>query len=108
MPWYSTKKIPEEAKVFSVEAQGSELAVYPASCLKYLQLHHLMVTAAQSALEPHTPHQPLLVGENKVQHSTSPCWFLYHLEKEVVTNTLQELPGLPVLCCCPSNKHHSG
>ena len=58
-----------------------------------------MVTAAKAALELHTPHQPLLVGENEVQHSTSPHWLLYHLEKEVIINAFQETPGLLMPCC---------
>lgn len=42
-----------------------------------------MITVAQAAVELHV-HQPLLVGESKVQHSASPCWLFYHLEKAVV------------------------
>ncbi|KAK4819332.1 hypothetical protein QYF61_001165 [Mycteria americana] len=45
------------------------------------------------------PTSPSLVGENKVQHSTSPPWLLYHLEKEVIINTFQEPPGLLMPCC---------
>jgi len=52
-----------------------------------------MVTAAKAALELHIPHQPLLFGANKVQHSTSPRGLLYHLEDEVITTTLQEPPA---------------
>ncbi|KAK4824261.1 hypothetical protein QYF61_012527 [Mycteria americana] len=95
---YSTKQIPEEAKVCSPEVQGSELAVHPPWCPKDLELHCFMVTVAKAALELHIPHQPLLVGQNKVQHSTSPHWLLCHLEKEVI-NTFQELPGLLMPCC---------
>jgi len=73
VPWYSTKHIPEEAKVCSPEIQGSELALRP-RCPKDPELHHFMVTAAKAALELHIPHQPLLVGENKVQHSPSTTW----------------------------------
>ncbi|KAK4828058.1 hypothetical protein QYF61_023118 [Mycteria americana] len=62
IPRYSTKQIPEEAKVCSPEVQGSELAVHPPQCPKDLELHHFMVTAAKAALELHIPHQPLLVG----------------------------------------------
>ncbi|KAF1477619.1 FERM domain-containing protein 3, partial [Megadyptes antipodes antipodes] len=91
-------QIPEEAKVCSPEVQGSELAVCSPRCPKDLELHHFMVTAAQAALELHIPHQPLLVGENKVQHSTSPCWLLYHLEKEVTISAFQEPPGLLMPC----------
>ncbi|KAK4832374.1 hypothetical protein QYF61_022229 [Mycteria americana] len=50
IPWYSTKQIPEEAKVCSPEAQGSELAVHPPQCPKDLELHSFMVTAAKAAL----------------------------------------------------------
>lgn len=45
------------------------------------------------------PHQPLSVAENKVQHSPSPHWFLYCLEKEVIINAFQEPPGFLVPCC---------
>ncbi|KAK4813670.1 hypothetical protein QYF61_017637, partial [Mycteria americana] len=99
IPWYCTKQIPEETKVFSPEVQGSELAVRPPRCPKDLELHHFMVTAAKAALGLHIPHQPLLVGENKVQHSTSPHWLPCHLEKEVIINTFQEPPRLLMSCC---------
>ncbi|KAK4826701.1 hypothetical protein QYF61_010916 [Mycteria americana] len=98
IPWDSTK-IPEEAKVCSPEVQGSELAVFPPRRPKDLKLHHFMVIAAKAALELHIPHQPLLVGENKVQHSTSPRWFLYHLEKEGIISTFQEPHRLLMPCC---------
>ncbi|KAK4832223.1 hypothetical protein QYF61_021070 [Mycteria americana] len=105
IPWYSTKQIPEETKACSPEVQGSELAVCPPQCPKDLELHHFMVTAAKAALELHIPSEPLLVGENKVQHSTSPRWLLYHLEKEVIINAFQEPPGLLIPCCvvCPTD-----
>ena len=73
--------------------------MHPPCCPKDLELYHFMVTAAKAALGLHIPHQPLLAGENKVQHSTSPHWLLYHLEKEVIINALQELPGLLMPCC---------
>ncbi|KAK4827407.1 hypothetical protein QYF61_017837 [Mycteria americana] len=94
IPWYSTKQIPEETKVCSPEGQGTELA-----CPKGLECHHFMVTKAKAALELHIPYQPLLVSENKVQHSTSSRWLLYHLEKEVIINAFQEPPGLLMPCC---------
>ncbi|KAK4812888.1 LOW QUALITY PROTEIN: hypothetical protein QYF61_024244 [Mycteria americana] len=99
IPWYSTKQIPEEAKVCFPEDQGSELAVHPPRCRKDLELHHFMVTAAKAALELHILHQPLLGGEDKVQHSTSPHWLLCLLEKEVIINTFPEPPRLPVSSC---------
>lgn len=55
-----------------------------------------MVTAAIPLL---LPLQPLLVGENKVQHSTSPCWLLCHLEKEFILSAFQETPGFLTPCC---------
>lgn len=58
-----------------------------------------MVTAAKAVLEIHIPHQPLLVGGNEVQHSTSPRWLLHRLEKKGSTKTFQEPLGLPVPCC---------
>jgi len=97
--WYSTEQIPGEAKVCSPEVQGRELAVCPPRCPKDLELHHLMVTADKAALEHHIPHQLLLVGQNKVQHSTSPHGLLYHLEKEVIINAFQEPAGLLMPCC---------
>ena len=56
-------------------------------------------TAAKAVLELHIHHQPLLAGENKVQHSISPRWILYHLEKEGIINTFQEPLGLLLPCC---------
>ncbi|KAJ7399009.1 hypothetical protein BTVI_119316 [Pitangus sulphuratus] len=99
IPCYSTKQIPEEVKVCSPEVQGTEVAVCTPCCPKDLKLYHSMFTAAQAALDLHIPHQPLLAGENKVQHSIPCHWLLYHLEKEVVINAFQEPLGLIVLCC---------
>lgn len=65
---------------------------------KDLELHCFVVTAAQASLELHVPHHPLLVGENKIQHSTSPCWLICHLEKEV-SSAFQEPAGLSMSCC---------
>ncbi|KAK4823520.1 hypothetical protein QYF61_003029 [Mycteria americana] len=70
IPWYSTKQIPEEAKVCPPEVQGSELVVRPPWCPKDLELHYFMVTAAKAALDPHIPHQPLLVGGTCVVNPT--------------------------------------
>ncbi|KAF4798543.1 hypothetical protein TURU_063040 [Turdus rufiventris] len=102
IPWHSTKQTPEEAKVCPPEAQGSELIVYHPHSPKDLELHHFMVTIVQGVLELHIPYQPLLVGENKVQYSTSPCWLLFYLEKEVVISTFQEPPRLLMPCCVVS------
>ncbi|GAB0210109.1 highly reducing polyketide synthase PKS6 [Grus japonensis] len=99
VPWYSTKQIPQEAKVCSPEVQGSELAECPPRCPEDPELHHFMVTAAKAALELDIPYQALLIGENKVQHGTSPRGLLYHLEEKFVINTFQEPPGLLALCC---------
>lgn len=65
---------------------GADLAVNSPHCPKDLGLHNFLVAAAQGALEPHIPHQPLPVGrESKVQHSAfmpkqqqsrSRFWFL--------------------------------
>jgi len=90
---------PEEAKVFSPKVQGSEPVVHSPLCPKYLELHHFTVTAVKAALELHIPYKPLLVGENKIQHNTSPCGLLYHLEKEIVINKFQEPPVLLMPCC---------
>ncbi|KAK4821804.1 hypothetical protein QYF61_003833 [Mycteria americana] len=99
LPGYSTKQMPEEVKACSPDVQGSELAVRPPRCPKDLVLHHFMVTAAKAALELHIPHRRLLVGENKVQHSTSPCWLLSPWEKEVIISAFEEPPGLLMACC---------
>jgi len=97
--WYSTDQVPEGAEVCSLEVQGSELPVHPPRYPKDLELHHFMVTAAKAALKLHISHQPLLVSENKVQSSTSPCGPLYHLEKEVIINAFQQPPGLLMPSC---------
>ena len=91
--------INEKAKVCSPEIQGCEFAVCPPHCPKDLELHYFMVTAVKAALELHIPQQQLHVGENKVQHSTSAHWLFYHLEKEVIINTVQKPPGLLMPCC---------
>jgi len=54
---------------------------------------------AQNSPRASYSHQHLLVGENKVQHSTSPHGLLYHLEKEVITNAVQNPPGSLMPCC---------
>ncbi|PKU40619.1 obscurihypothetical protein [Limosa lapponica baueri] len=69
-----------------------------ATYLRCLELHHLMVAAAKAALELHILYEPLFVGENEVQHGTSPHWLLCHLEKEVI-DAFQEPPGLLMDCC---------
>lgn len=38
----------------------------------------------------HVTHHPLLTGEDKVQHSTFPCGFLYHLIEELIISTFQQ------------------
>lgn len=73
-------------------------------CPKDLELYHFMVTAAKVAFGLHTPPQSLLVGENKVQHSTSHHQQIYHLE--VIINALQEAPGLLMpSCVVPPNSY---
>ena len=91
--------MPEEAKVCSSEFQGSELAVSHPHCPKDLELHHFMVTTAVAATELHILHQSLFIGENKIQHSTSPRGLLCHLEKEIIVNAFQEPLGLLMPCC---------
>ena len=49
IPWYSTKQIPEQAKVCSPEVRSSELAAH-LHCPKDNELHHFMVTAARLPL----------------------------------------------------------
>ena len=39
--------------------------------------------STKASLKLHIAHQPLLVGENRVQHTTSLCWLFYHLEKDI-------------------------
>lgn len=47
-------------------------------CCKDLDLHHFIVTAAQVAFHLHIPNKLPFLGENEVQQSTSPHWFLYN------------------------------
>lgn len=60
-------------------------------------LHCFIVTALKAAFELHIFNKPL-VGESEVQKCTFPCWLLYHLQEEFVTNALQESSGLFILC----------
>jgi len=81
----------------------NELAVGLPHCPKDLGLHHFTAAAAKAVLQIHVPPKALFVGKNEILHSISPCWILYHLEKEVIISTFQEHLGLIVLCCvCPS------
>lgn len=96
MPWDSTAKILEKAKVCTPAAQGSELSACSPHCPEDPQLHCLIVAVAKAALEHCIPHQLLTVGEHRVQHGTSPCWLLSHLGKKVVIGTFKEPPG----CLC--------
>lgn len=68
------------------------------SSLLTLVLHHFMVTAAKTDvdLQIHNEH---LLGENKIQHGTSPHWLLYSLSTEFNINTYEESLGLLILCC---------
>jgi len=56
-----------------------------------------MVTAAKAPFELHIPQK--LVGESRVQHSSSPHGLLCHLEKEVLICTVQEPDGFLMPCC---------
>ncbi|PKU43982.1 hypothetical protein llap_5701 [Limosa lapponica baueri] len=85
-----------DAKLCSPEVQGNELALHPSPRPQNSELHHLMVTAAKAAFDLHIPSEPLLFGEYEIQQSTSPHWFLYHLEEEAIINALQELPAGPL------------
>lgn len=62
------------------------------------ELQHLMYTAAKAAFDLNITDKALAVGEYEVQWSTSLHWLIYHLEEEVVINSLQELPGLLFPC----------
>lgn len=42
----------------------------------------------------HIPHQPFLIGENKVQPSISSCCFLCHLDMKIIISAFQGLPDL--------------
>ena len=66
--------------------------------LPALRILNSTVSRSLQSLELHVPHQPLLAGENKLQHSTSPHGLVYHLEKEVITKAFQEPPGLLMPC----------
>lgn len=72
IPQHSIKEILEEIEVCFPEAQGSKLASHCSHCLKDLKLYHFMVTAAHAALELHTLHPLLLVGENQARHTPRP------------------------------------
>lgn len=98
LPGYFNKKIPEETKVCSLEVQGNEFAASPPHCPRDLELCHSMISDARATLELHIS---LLVGENKAQHSPSPCWFLYHLEKEIIISASRHL--LDCLCFAVSS-----
>lgn len=65
-----------------------------------------MVTVAQTAIGLPIPHQPLPVGENKVQDSTFSCWLLCHLEKEVVTLPLIQIHNLSWVLIYPQAELH--
>lgn len=49
IPQYAIKQNPEEVKVCSPKIQGTELTEHPPSWPKDFELHHSMVTAAQTA-----------------------------------------------------------
>lgn len=98
-PWYSTKQIPEEAKAYSPEVQGSELAECRFCCPKDLELHNFMITEAKAALEIYVSDHSPCIGENTVQHSSSPHLVLCLLENEVIMNVFQDLSELLMLCC---------
>lgn len=52
----------------NISEEGFEVFLLKKSiyCLKDLKRHHLMVPAAQGALDFHILYQPLLLGEKKV------------------------------------------
>lgn len=56
-----------------------------------------MVTVPKAALEHPIPHQPVLLLRTSFQHSTSPCWLLYHLEKKLLSMHSRNLLD----CLCP-------
>ncbi|KAJ7405384.1 hypothetical protein BTVI_69191 [Pitangus sulphuratus] len=97
IPWYSTQKIPEEAKVSSRDVQVSELAVSP---LTGLRIFELLTHGHCSEGCPKDSHFPpaLLFGKNKAQCSTFPHLLLCHLEKEIIS-AFQEPPGFLMPCC---------
>lgn len=83
MPWYSTKRSTSRGtRSAFLESRAVRLLCTHPAALKGIELHHFMVAGDKAVPGLHIPFQPLLCGENKVQHSTSPCWLLYPLEKE--------------------------
>lgn len=70
----------------------------PSWCPKDLELQHLKVITVKSLLKLCISHQPLL-GESGVQHSTLPCWLLYHFQTEVIINAIQESTGFLMPYC---------
>lgn len=73
-------------------------------CALFAALRILNTAISQSPLAKLTLSSTFLTNsstlvEKKVQHRTSPHWLLYHLEKEVVTNIVQENSELCMPCC---------
>lgn len=60
LPWDSSKKVPEEAKVSSPEFQGYDLPYCPDSSSQNTELHDLMVAVAKPSHNSHV--QPVLPG----------------------------------------------
>ena len=91
MPGDSSKQTLEEARVCCPEGRGCE-PTPPRP--QHPQLRHVVVAGAQAAFELHIPKEPkLLVGEEELQRSPSPCWLLCHLEEAIVINALRSFLG---------------
>lgn len=69
------------------------------STLKGFRILPFLITTAKAALELHITLQPLLAGEDKVQHSTFSHEFLHYLEEVAIINAFQETPLFLAHCC---------
>lgn len=92
IPQVSSKQILKVGKFCSPEDHGCEPAFCPIPASQDPELHHFTATAAKVAFDLHIPSESLLVGEYEIEQSASPCWLLYHLDKKVLINALQEPP----------------
>ena len=65
-----------------------------------------MVTTALAVSNSDVTNQFSCVGEQKVQYCILPGGAVYYLAQEVILNTFQEPPGLPIAHCAtfPSDK----
>ena len=58
-----------------------------------------MITVAEATPNLHILNQSLFVRQCEIQKHTSPHWLLHNLHQNVITDALQEPPGLRVPGC---------